>query len=163
MVSVPIGRKHWTQPTDDATPPLFVPSRGSCIASGCSAAGLEILLSFAHMSVHSHMGIADYAFIVLNAVAMGGTVWLLTYMLRWERIKALYRLRIIGTVNHNIRNALQVMIMSGMVDCPYAAINVSCSRPQVRESIERIQWVLTDVLPQIQHASPDSRSPDIGS
>jgi signal transduction histidine kinase len=67
-----------------------------------------------------------------------------------ERRRALYeRLQLIAELNHHIRNALQVIV--------YFAQNAKDreSAERLRDSIERIQWALREVLPRYSPVEED--------
>lgn len=53
------------------------------------------------------------------------------------------RLRVIADMNHHIRNALQVILFHSANAPDEAAVK------EMKESIERIQWALREVLPTL--------------
>jgi hypothetical protein len=78
---------------------------------------------------------------VLSAVMAMMLVQYMRTTARNDRIKEIRRLEAIALVNHHIRNSLQ-------------AIAVCCTDEQaaayVRESVDRIERVLTEVLPSVE-------------
>ncbi|HEU5402165.1 MAG TPA: hypothetical protein VFU86_12460 [Terriglobales bacterium] len=68
---------------------------------------------------------------------------------RNQRVREIRRLETIALLNHHIRNALQAIVSSS------GATN---STDTIRASVERIQWALGEVLPDIQ--SRNSRTRD---
>jgi hypothetical protein len=60
---------------------------------------------------------------------------------RNQRVREIQRLETIALLNHHIRNALQAIISSS------GATN---STDTIRASVERIEWALGEVLPDIQ-------------
>lgn len=62
-------------------------------------------------------------------------------MERNQRVREIQRLETIALLNHHIRNALQAIISSS---------GTSNSTETIRASVERIEWALGEVLPDIQ-------------
>ena len=85
---------------------------------------------------------------VLASVMAMALVQYMKTTARHDRLKEIQRLEAIALINHHIRNSLQ-------------AIAVCCSDEAatraVRESIDRIERVLAEVLPSVQQA--DKREP----
>lgn len=67
---------------------------------------------------------------------------------RNQRLREIRRLETIALLNHHIRNALQAIISSS------GATN---STDTIRASVERIEWALGEVLPDIQPSASRSR------
>ncbi len=63
------------------------------------------------------------------------------------------RLRTIAEMNHHIRNALQVITYAAAVGKDDASVEL------IRESVERIEWALREVLPG--HVSPPAEAPNL--
>ena len=61
---------------------------------------------------------------------------------RRSRISELRRLESIALMNHHIRNALQAIVCCS---------GSSESSEAIRDSVARIEWVLSDVVPRIEH------------
>lgn len=88
--------------------------------------------------------------VVGSAIAAGVSVVLvvsLGILERNQRLREIRRLETIALLNHHIRNALQAIISSS------GATN---STETIRSSVERIEWALGEVLPDIQ--PPNSRA-----
>ncbi len=69
---------------------------------------------------------------------------------RNQRLREIQRLETIALLNHHIRNALQAIISSS------GATN---STETIRASVERIEWALGEVLPDIQPTAPRPANP----
>ncbi len=69
---------------------------------------------------------------------------------RNQRVREIQRLETIALLNHHIRNALQAIISSS---------GASNSTETIRASVERIEWALGEVLPDIQSTPSRSTSP----
>ena len=67
---------------------------------------------------------------------------------RRDRLKEIQRLEAIALINHHIRNSLQAIAVCCSDDAATGA---------VRESIDRIERVLAEVLPSVQQ--PDKPAP----
>ena len=63
---------------------------------------------------------------------------------RKERLAALRRFELIAEMNHHIRNALQTISYQRYTDTDPAASQ------RLKEAVERIQWVLEEILPDVQ-------------
>ncbi len=82
--------------------------------------------------------------VVGSAIAAGVSLLLvvsLGILERNQRFREIQRLETIALLNHHIRNALQAIISSS------GATN---STDTIRASVERIEWALGEVLPDIQ-------------
>lgn len=83
---------------------------------------------------------------MLAGVLAGLIVW--RYEVRRQRI-VMDRLRVIAEMNHHVRNALQVVSYS-------AATHEDAHQAKItRESVDRIEWALREVLPG---KTPDQKS-----
>ncbi len=86
--------------------------------------------------------------VVGSAIAAGVSVVLvvsLGILERNQRLREIRRLETIALLNHHIRNGLQAIISSS------GATN---STDTIRASVERIEWALGEVLPDIQTTDP---------
>ena len=63
---------------------------------------------------------------------------------RRERLESLRRFELIAEMNHHIRNALQAISYER-----YSAPDEATSL-RLKEAVERIQWVLEEILPGVQ-------------
>jgi hypothetical protein len=85
----------------------------------------------------------------LTGVAVGLLYLQLSRIERERRAQVQQRLRTIAEMNHHIRNALQII----------AYANATTERAQsmelIRQSVERIEWALREVLPG--HVTLDAR------
>jgi uncharacterized membrane protein len=68
---------------------------------------------------------------------------------RNQRLREIKRLETIALLNHHIRNALQAIVTSS------GATN---STDTIRTAVERIQWALGEVLPDLQRPTSHSRT-----
>lgn len=69
---------------------------------------------------------------------------------RNQRLREIKRLETIALLNHHIRNALQAIISSS---------GDTNSTETIRASVERIEWALGEVLPDIQPTAPRTANP----
>jgi hypothetical protein len=92
---------------------------------------------------------------VIGSILAGLVTAMLAFRLETEtadrRRADLRRFQVISEMNHHIRNALQVISYHAYVADPK-------SHGEIREAMGRIDWVLREVLPQVD-SSPD---PDQG-
>ena len=79
----------------------------------------------------------------LAAVIAGVLVYRLLQYERDRREQLRQRLEIIAEMNHHVRNALQVISLSG-----YSADSEQ-QLEHIREGVNRIQWALKEVLPKL--------------
>jgi hypothetical protein len=82
---------------------------------------------------------------ILDDLLLGATAGFI--VLWYERLRTralLQRLLIIREMNHHVRNALQVIIYAA------SAHKDDCLAEQVREAIQRIDWALKEVLPELE-------------
>lgn len=93
-------------------------------------------------------GIWEWVDNFVAALATGLIV--LAYEQRQYR-KNLARLRVIAEVNHHIRNALQPVVYLATGTMPEQQMRM------IRDSVDRIQWALAEVLPSDLVASSTER------
>ena len=116
-------------------PPARIPTRFSCLLFALVAAALEGGLSSLQIILPaSHW----FAWILgaFDTLLIGGLVWVLMLNSRQQRLLADHRFRVIGDCNHHIRNALQVIAYMDTKDTIV-----------MRQQVDRIEWVLREVLP----------------
>ena len=98
-------------------------------------------------------GVPTRDLIILSNLLIGLVAGTLVYVLSArERQRQKYvewRLRVIADMNHHIRNALQVITF-------YSAKGEK-QEVGIVEAVERIQWALREVLPQLPESFNDSR------
>jgi hypothetical protein len=84
---------------------------------------------------------------LLTGVAAGVAVW---FALRTEvkrRMQEDHRLRVLDEMNHHVRNALQVMVLT--------SYSIGGEKgDQLFRAANRIQWSLTEVLPKVNFEAP---------
>lgn len=110
-----------------------------------------IALTSYFIEMHLHRkGVPGRDLILLSNVMVGLVGAALVYVLSVrERQRQLYvecRLRVIAEMNHHIRNALQVITFYSRKG----------QKPEVGivEAVDRIQWALREVLPQLPEQPP---------
>jgi len=90
-------------------------------------------------------GVPSRDLILLSSLLVGlvaaGLVYLLSIRERQRRTYVECRLRVIAEMNHHIRNALQVIT--------FYTRKGEKREVGVIEAVERIQWALREVLPQL--------------
>ena len=91
-------------------------------------------------------GLVHGAFMLL---VVGGLVSTLLRRTRDRRRANIERLRIVAECNHHIRNALQVLIVSGDARTGQGALGVQ----QVAQSVRRIESTLAEILPRVVEES----------
>lgn len=79
----------------------------------------------------------------LAAVIAGVLVFRLLQYERDRRNLLRHRLEIIAEMNHHVRNALQVISLSAYSNADQQQLNA------VKESVNRIQWALREILPKL--------------
>lgn len=103
--------------------------------------------SLVHWLVYGLL-LREHGIRVVGPVAAGGVTTLLFHRLlhtqREARLAALGRFRIIAEMNHHIRNALQTISYQRYVSNSQAEAN------RVKEAVERIEWVLKEIVPNMQ-------------
>jgi hypothetical protein len=77
----------------------------------------------------------------LTGLVAGYLFYTLALHERMRRESMRERLRTIADINHHIRNALQVITYAAEVDKNAASVEM------IRNSVERIEWTLREVLP----------------
>jgi hypothetical protein len=111
-------------------------------------------------SVHWWFGrqtawVLDRTFADVLAAAILGLMALKLVNLAEERRRAtLERLRMIGDMNHHIRNALEVIAMSAH------GIEDKQAIMRINAAVDRIQWALREILPQGKSAAGERRRPE---
>jgi hypothetical protein len=91
---------------------------------------------------------------LLIGLLAGGVV----FAYEWHQHKTMLKeMRVIADMNHHIRNALQPILYS-----PYVTEQAEQMRI-IKESTERIQWALSEVLPGDSAASAPGRGPGIAA
>lgn len=107
-------------------------------------------------------GVPNRYLLLTSSLAVGLVAGALVYVLsRRERQRQAYidcRLRVIADMNHHIRNALQVITF-------YSRTGAK-QQVGIVEAVERIQWALREILPQLPEsleskARPDARAPGV--
>ena len=118
--------------------------------SRLSASFFAIVVALAGILIDALLiraGLTRFDVLILANVLTGGVAgvawWLFAIREHEQREADLQRLRIVAEMNHHVRNALQVIVY-------YCAQMEDQSRQDMQHAIERIQWSLQTILPQIQ-------------
>jgi hypothetical protein len=86
-------------------------------------------------------------------LVVGGLVYTLLRRESDRRTATIERLRIVAECNHHIRNALQVLILTGDARTEQVALGVQ----QVADAVHRIDLTLSEVLPKVvDEVHPDA-------
>jgi signal transduction histidine kinase len=116
-----------------------------------------VALSSYLLEVRLHReGIPSYYLILISNFLVGLVAAALVYVLsirekqRQEYVEC--RLRVIADMNHHIRNALQVI--------SFYSRKGEKHEIGIREAVERIQWALREVLPQLPDSMPEPKVSD---
>ena len=85
-------------------------------------------------------------FRLVSPIGAGLITGFLTYRLksdlRQRKLRIVRRLEVIAELNHHIRNSLQVLSYQS-----FAADKAAAER--LREAVDRIEWVLRELLPEV--------------
>lgn len=116
---------------------------------------LVVALSSYVLELRLHRnGLPSRDLIVLSSSLVGFVAGVLVYLLSVrERQRRAYvdcRLRVIAEMNHHIRNALQVIT--------FYSRKGEKQEVGVVEAVERIQWALREVLPQLPESPAEMES-----
>jgi len=101
-------------------------------------------------------GVPSRYLIVLSSVLVGLVAAALVYALsarerqRQDHVEC--RLRVIAEMNHHIRNALQVITFYSRKGEKHEV--------GIIEAVERIQWALREILPQLPESMPTQKEND---
>jgi hypothetical protein len=99
-------------------------------------------------------GIPSRDLIIVSNLLVGLVAAALVYLLsvrEWQRQAYVEcRLRVIAEMNHHIRNALQVIT--------FYSRKGEKAEVSIVEAVERIQWALREVLPQLPDTFPSYKS-----
>jgi signal transduction histidine kinase len=102
-------------------------------------AGLDWLLVREHESRRLTIEISD----TLAAVVAGALVFRLLQYEHERRRRLRQKLEVIAEMNHHIRNALQVISLSAASSGDQRQLDA------IRDSMNRIQWALREILPKL--------------
>jgi hypothetical protein len=95
------------------------------------------------------VGLARIDVLILSNLLTGGIAgiayWLFAIRDFEQRAADIKRLEVIAEMNHHVRNALQVIVY-------YCAHLENESQDDMKHAVERIQWSLKTILPQIDQA-----------
>ena len=79
----------------------------------------------------------------LGGLVAGGLIFRLLQYERERRARLRQKIAVIADMNHHVRNALQVISFHAYTSADKEQLEA------VRESMERIQWALKEVLPKL--------------
>lgn len=144
----------WIWPQGDSRPklteqiawPARVPPVSRCAAVGLMSAILVVVVALAGQWVmyrREIVHLSDLRFIgsSIAAVTTAILVFRLKLHERAQLLAAQERFQIVAAANHHVRNALQVIL-----DSKACGLN---DQKQLQDSINRVHWVLTRVLPRV--------------
>ena len=104
-------------------------------------------LGLAHFGLHAE---STY----LDDTLLGMFAAFLVFFLQLHHERELRRQQqcaaVIDNMNHHIRNALQVIVYRATLDAQYGA-----ELKDINKAIERIDWALREILPEINRAGLD--------
>ena|ERR1041384_7313529 len=131
---------------NDATPPvslsrkrMFLMAIVAAFVVFCVGIGLDLVLLHEHDSRLVVIEASD----ALGGLVAGGLVFRLLQYERERRARLRQKISVIADMNHHVRNALQVISFHAYTN------NDKEQLEAVRESMERIQWALKEVLPKL--------------
>ena len=128
--------------------PARVPTRARCLLFALIAAALEGGLSSVQIILPANHWSA-WILGAFDTLLIGGLVWVLMLHSRQQRLLANHRFRVIADCNHHIRNALQVIAYMDAKDTIV-----------MRQQVDRIEWVLREVLPMTANEATDDAIPE---
>jgi hypothetical protein len=103
------------------------------------------VVGFAFDRILAHDGVTRTEILVtsnaLTGLVAGGLFYTLALNERMRRNQMRDRLRTVAEMNHHIRNALQVITYAAEVGKNDASVEM------IRQSVDRIEWTLREVLP----------------
>jgi hypothetical protein len=92
-------------------------------------------------------GLSRVDILVISNLLTGGVAgiayWLFAIRDFEQRASDIKRLEVVAEMNHHVRNALQVIVY-------YCAQMEDQSRDDMQHAVERIQWSLKTILPQME-------------
>ena len=103
-----------------------------------SDVGLDFLMFYFDSTRRELMLISDFITALLAGLLMA---WVLLIQ-RTRQLEMQERMQVISDMNHHVRNALQVISYWGVHETSREQLGY------IRESVERIEWALSDVLPR---------------
>jgi len=123
-------------------------SRGAIVCLSIAAGFLMfIIITGVHWFVYVYVN-GEQGIRILGATVAGIlTALLIAFQLfeqRRVRLADARRLQLIAEMNHHIRNALQTISYQR-----YSETDTAASK-RIKEAVERIQWVLEELLPDVQ-------------
>ena len=101
--------------------------------------GLDIALLREHETQRTTIEISD----ALGGIVAGALAFRLLLYERERRARLRQRIAVIADMNHHVRNALQVISLHAYTNSDKEQVEA------VKESMERIQWALKEVLPKL--------------
>ena len=101
--------------------------------------GLDYVLLHEHDSRLLVVEVSD----ALGGVVAGALMFRLLQYERERRARLRQKIAVIADMNHHVRNALQVISLHAYSNTDQEQLTA------VRESMERIQWALREVLPKL--------------
>jgi hypothetical protein len=128
--------------------PLFRLRRGA--VSFAMGAGIFVLSAFVEAMLHAFNinGAWEWVDNCVSAIVTG----LIVFAYEQHLYKSnLARLRVIADMNHHVRNALQPFLYAGSIAMPQEQ-----QTKIIRDSVNRIEWALSEVLPRELTAYPSA-------
>ena len=103
------------------------------------SAGLDSVIVHEHESRLTAIQVSD----ILGGVVAGALMFRLLLYERERRARLRRKMAIISDMNHHVRNALQVISFQTFSAADKEQLET------IRESMERIQWALKEILPKL--------------
>lgn len=127
------------QPPVSSTWALWCVAALAALAVFMVGAGLDWFVLHENESRNIAISLSD----TLAAMIAGALVFRLLQYERERRRHIRHRLEVIADMNHHVRNALQVISLSAYSFADQQQLTA------VKESVERIQWALKEILPKL--------------
>jgi two-component sensor histidine kinase len=118
---------------------IFLMSLVAALTVFAIGTGLDLLLIHEHDTRLMIVEASD----ALGGLVAGGLSFRLLQYERERRVRLRQRIAVIADMNHHVRNALQVISFTAYTTADKEQLEV------VKESMERIQWALKEVLPKL--------------
>jgi signal transduction histidine kinase len=164
-MSVPSSDARSTDRPENRVPGIEAPFRvpptweSWAVALGASCAVFGITFAIQWFIYHDLLGQTEFHAVGVSVASVLTFIFIQRMMAasRRRRLETLRRFQIIAEMNHHIRNSLQaILYQSFSVDDAAAA--------RLKDAVDRIQWVLEEVLPAVHDGyrgtTPDDDKPD---
>jgi hypothetical protein len=121
------------------------------VVAACSVAFAAGAAEFVILTVLADLNVSRLSLRIQNSavtgVVSGGLVWALLVMISLRRRNLREKLQVVADLNHELRNALEVILQSGYLP-------VDQRGAPLRDSADRLNAVLTELLGEVHAILP---------